>query len=827
MNALKERPRTQAKAQPAAKCHHCGEPIHTVHLNASGHTFCCDGCRTVYEILEQNNLCTYYNLNTAPGHRQDEHAARAQAQEYAYLDTHATFDRLVSYADDTLATVVLDIPSMHCSSCIYLLENLHRLCPGVQRCEVNFARKSARITFLRAQTGLAAIVATLHRIGYPPLLTLDADKQSADARARQRDPETRSLVMRLGVAGFCLGNIMLLSFPDYLAPGEVAPGFERLFAYLSLALAVPLLFYSGWPYLSSAYKGLRAKHFSIDLPLAIGMIAMTVRSTYEIVSGTGMGYFDSLAGLIFFLLVGRLFQHKTYAFLSFERDYKSYFPLAVRVVGTGGQTENLPLNELRTGHTMDLRTGELVPADAILTSDEVWLDNAFLTGESAPVRRTRGQLVYAGGRLAGGRAQLVVQKPVSQSTLTTLWNHPAFRKRTGGYTALINAISRYFTMAVVVIATGTLLFWLPQDVDRAFRAFTTVLIIACPCALAFAAPFTFGHLMRIFGKQGFYLKHAEVVEQMAALDTLVLDKTGTLTQGGAAGALRWFPQQPNNAQLAPAVALAGCSAHPLSRALRDAFVNLDTDATLRPFDVCEKPGVGLAGTVGGHAVRIGRPDFCGVDALPEGAKLPLTYIAIDGHLVGAYTQSAALRPEADRLFADWQAFLPGVGRYLVSGDSPTAAASLPAGWFADDRQRWRQEPQDKLHFVETLQADGHRVAMIGDGLNDAGALRQADVGISLTDDTAQFTPASDAILHGRALGQLPRFLHLSRLSLRIIRICFGVSVIYNIIGTTFAVQGELQPVIAAILMPFSSIGIIILATALTLAIARRVLRKEA
>lgn len=782
-------------------CYHCGDAC-TQTVWQDDKSFCCSGCATVYTLLAQNNLCNYYTLNAHPG----VGATPAEADSLDYLKDPALARQLVQFTDGRVGVVRFDIPNMHCSSCIYLLEQLHKLHPGIASAEVNFARKQVSIRFDWQNPGLYGVVVLLHRIGYPPLLGLDKLHSSSNDASKGA---TRRVVLQLGFAGFCLGNIMLLSFPDYLQPGGVSVGLQVLFGYISLALSIPLLLFSGADYLRTAWAGLRSGHFNIEQPLALGMLAMFVRSTIEIVSGTGMGYLDSLSGLLFFLLLGRYFQQLTYQRLAFDRDYRAYFPLGVTVVGDDGKERSMPLAKLQKGQRLVVRHGELVPADAILISGEAAIDYSYITGEAQPVHKHVGDLVYAGGRQLGSRIELVVQQAATQSSITTLWNHPAHnRSNTSAYSQLINSISRYFTLVVLALGLGSLLFWgLQHDWARGWHALSAVFIIVCPCALAFAAPFTYGHIQRVLGRYGFYLKNAPVVEQLANLDTLVFDKTGTLTQGG--GGLQDHTDLTDD-ERALVANLASHSAHPLSKTLTH---QLGTSTTQHVTAVHETVGQGIAGRVGKHGVRLGNANFVGeASASPEGSQV---HVSIDGRYKGYYAQEQHYRTGLKEAMPQLRA------RYtlqLLSGDNAAARDNL-LRWFAPAEMHFQQQPMDKLQHVQRLQTEGRRVAMLGDGLNDAGALQAAQAGIAITDQASYFTPASDAILSANALPMLPAFLRLARSSRGIVWACFGVSLIYNVIGAYFAVQGQLSPVVAAILMPFSSIGIIALATGLTLGVA--------
>jgi Cu+-exporting ATPase len=273
----------------------------------------------------------------------------------------------------------------------------------------------------------------------------------------------------------------------------------RIFSWLNLALAIPVFFYSGFDYLRSAFKSFQQKQINIDVPIAAGLIALFVRSSYDIISATGAGYLDSFTGLVFFLLIGRWFQNKTYESLAFDRDFTAYFPLAVNRMEEG-EWKPVVIYKLRRGDQIKIRNMEIIPADSILLEESAYIDYSFVTGESRPVKAIQGELVYAGGRLIGKPVTLIVEKQTSQSHLTNLWNHDAFKKtEESKYQKIIDRAARKFTWIVLGIALLTAIYWQITNPSAMWLVLTSVLMVACPCALALAAPFTLGSMLRVLG----------------------------------------------------------------------------------------------------------------------------------------------------------------------------------------------------------------------------------------------------------------------------------------------------------------------------------------
>ncbi len=783
-------------------CYHCGLPCEQTDIVLGDKHFCCRGCQTVYEILEANDLCQYYNLNETPGKSPEEFNS---ATRFGYLDDETVKRQLVDFSDGKIARVTFSIPNMHCSSCIWLLEHLYQINPGVERSEVNFMRKELAITFREDAITLRGVVELLASIGYEPQISLD------DLQRKAVSSSNKSLYIKIGVAGFAFGNIMLLSFPEYFSIAN-SPQFHyrQFFGILNLLLALPVLFYSASEYLISAYKGLIHKTVNIDVPISMGILTLFFRSFYEIVNGSGAGYMDSFAGLVFLLLIGKLFQKKTYDTLSFDRDYKSYFPVAVTRKDASGE-QSIPLSQLAVGDRILIRHQELIPADSILISGRGLIDYSFVTGEAQPQERASGDMIYAGGRQTGAAIELEVVKEVSQSYLTQLWNNEAFGvSKESRITTLANSVSKYFTLIVIGIALLGLLVWLPVDVAVALNAFTAVLIVACPCALALSTPFTLGNVLRIFGKHQFYLKNTSAIEALSHITAVVFDKTGTLTQSGRS-AVEFVPVTKSPApgfQLRIIKSVAVHSTHPLSVAIYRSLKGVST-SEVQNFQ--EIPGMGVTAVVDGHTVRIGSRDFVGTEIL-EADNASRVIVSLDDEPIGYFRLKNQFR---DGLAGVINWLKQRYKIFLLSGDNDREKPHLEQFFPPGTEMHFNQSPHDKLAYIQHLQKSTQKVLMIGDGLNDAGALQQSDVGISVSDDLNNFSPACDGILHGNHFSKLPKFLELSRQSMNIIRFNFALSFMYNIIGLTFAVKGALSPLLSAVLMPVSSVTVIVIATGLT------------
>lgn len=758
----------------------------------------------VYQILNKSDLCDYYNLNDNPGISQ---RIKVRKDKFAFLDDEKMQAKLITFRDDKQVHVTFYLPQMHCSSCLYLLENLHRLNEGVLSSKVNFTRKEADIVFLTEHTSLREVAETLTSIGYEPYISLNDLKE-------KRPAIDKSMVYQLGVAGFCFGNIMLMSFPEYLGIDASETALRGIFRWINFGLAFPVLLYSALPFYTSSWKSIRHKFLNIDAPIALAIIITFIRSAYEVISGTGGGYFDSMTGIVFFMLAGRILQDKTYRQLSFERDYTSYFPIAVTVIKEDKETP-VQLPDIKPGDTLLIHNEELIPADGILTKGKAFIDYSFVTGESLPVLKEMGELVYAGGKQTGGNMEILVVKEVAQSYLTRLWNKEEMKESDQPKSvSFVHLLSRWFTYIVLTIAAITAVYWQINNPAKCWPAVTAIFIIACPCALLLSNTFTNGNILSILGRNRFYLRNSQVIEDIAKATHIVFDKTGTLTTTSqqdivyeGKGLTPYQEQQ--------VASVAACSTHPLSKALVK-YLSPDKKITVTQFQ--ETTGHGIEGYAGGDCIKIGSCQFVTGQTNGNQNQGATVFISIEGEYYGYFLFSNHYREEIPLLIKKLK------NQYslsVLSGDNEAEKETLQNLLGKKATLLFHQRPEDKLSYIKHLQEQGENVMMIGDGLNDAGALRQSDVGIAVTEQANNFTPGSDGIIEANQLSRLTRFIYLCRANRNIVVASFVLSIVYNIIGLFFAVQGNLSPLIAAILMPSSSLSILLITFGSSSLLARR------
>ena len=785
-------------------CYHCGAECNNDKIIFDGKPFCCNGCKTVYEILNQNELSCYYDLDQSPGTIPAEIKGK-----YNYLDNPEIAEKIIEFDDGTTSVVNFYIPSIHCSSCIWVLENLDKLNKGVKTVLVNFPKKEARITFKNSEISLREVVELITSIGYEPLISLEDAEKS-------KNKVNRTLIYQVALAGFAFGNVMLLSFPEYFQVSEYwLDQFKPLFRWLMFSFSVPVVVYSARDYFISAYKGLKHGILNIDVPVSLGILVLFLRSTYEIISNTGQGYFDSLTGLVFFLLLGKVFQQRTYSFLSFERDYKSYFPIAITRIKRDGSHENIPVHNIEQGDRLLIRNEEIIPVDGILINGNALIDYSFVTGESLPVTKKSGDKIFAGGKQTDGAIEMEALQTVTQSYLTQLWSNDIFTKADPhNIKNLTDTISKRFTIIVLSIALIAGIYWFFTDKSMTFNVVTAVLIIACPCALALSAPFAFGNMLRIFGRHKFYLKNTQVIENISHIDTIVFDKTGTITTNQKAD-ITYEGTVLSETEIQYIRSLLRASNHPLSRMLYD---HLPEKEHLPVTGFKEITGKGLEGTVSGKHIKLGSAAF--LNSKKDSKINTYIYCAIDGVVKGKFIFHNTYRKGLKQLF---KRLAKSFRIAILSGDNAGEKENLNKILPPGSEMHFNQKPEDKLQYIKQLQEKGEHVMMLGDGLNDAGALAQSNAGIAVSENINVFSPACDGILDAEKFEKLPDFLQLSKKTVKIIKVSFVISFLYNIIGMYFAVTGQLSPIIAAILMPVSSISVVIFVTLATNFISKKLL----
>lgn len=778
------------------KCVHCGADCGKNPVEWNKLFFCCNGCKQVYQLLNENKLFKYYDIEDTPGIKTDIYH---HSNKYEYLDKDEVKQKLYDFFDNNIAKVSLYIPTIHCASCIWLLENLNRLNKGVRYSSVNFTKKELSVTFNTEEISLRHLTELLVSIHYTPDISLK------NLESKEKDNSNKILLYKIGVAGFVFVNVMIYSLPEYFNGEPLNESLGSFLHYLSFFLTLPLVFFSGSDYLISAFKNLLKGIVNIDLPIALGILSLFSVSSWEIIAGSGAGYSDSLSGFLFFLLIGKWYQSKTYQALAFDRDYKSYFPVAVTRISKEGEHSAL-LSELGKGDRLLIRNRELIPADSVLIEGDALIDYSFVSGESSPVKKSSGDKLYAGGIQSGGAIIVEIVKEIMQSHLTSLWNQSKDEeKEKSGIKGIIDKVSIWFTLVVIIIAVSGFAYWtISESLPKGILVLTSVLIVACPCALALTIPFTYGNVMRMLGQNGLYIKNTSVIERLIKVDSIVFDKTGTLTKPDE-NSIRFVGQKLSQQETDFAYSLARQSTHPLSAAISNSLISKSLFETPGFVEVA---GRGVYARINDKNIKLGSCEYVSANTECNSRETSSVYYSIDDNIKGYFEIGNTYRLGFDSVL---QRLKQKFKLYLLSGDNDSEKDYLET-WFGAENLSFNKNPIEKKDFILKLQSEGANVLMTGDGLNDSGAFMKSDVALSVADDIYHFSPAGDAIMDSSAFNKLPSFLSYCKYSRTIVIASFIISFLYNVLGLSFALSGNLSPVIAAILMPISSVSVVAFAT---------------
>lgn len=797
-----------ANSQMVVDCFHCGVKTKNP-IQFANHSFCCNGCKNVYSILQQNDLCQYYDLNENPGNTIDTN--EALKYKFNFLEDEKLLSELMSFKNDEISKLNFYLPQIHCSSCLYLLENLHQIHKGVVAAQLQFTQKELSVTFKHKEISAKDVAILLSNLGYEPYFSL-----GDLLNKKQVKPSNNKRLYRLGVAGFAFSNIMLLSFPEYFDWGKDLDGLSIYFQWFNLILALPVVLYSAQEFYSLAWGGLKKRFLNIDLPIVLALFITFGRSLYEMFTHSGPGYFDSLTGIVFFMLLGRYLQDKTYESLSFSRDYTSYFPLSAHVWKEGKEKEVM-LNDIQAGDELVIHDQEIIPTDGQLADGTAVIDYSFVTGEARPIQVKQGEWVYAGGRQLEGSIRVLAQKSVSQGYLVSLWNQSNENKEydvpvESDENHYIHIASQWFTVALFTIAIAGSIYWAIADATKIWHVLTSVLIVACPCALLLSVTFTNGHILSALARKGLFVKNAKSLERWRNVTVGVFDKTGTLTEMHRPE-IEYVGKELTADHLDVIAAVSKQSIHPYARAISK-FLDRPQVAIENVRNIT---GKGVSAIYDGMLINMGSRDFVGLSSLEVSQFGALhatnTDLLVGGEVwikwgsvvFGKFIVKSRYRNNLKPMF---KKFRTKLSLAVISGDNDTEKAIIEKVLPSKVPVVFNVKPIEKQRYVQDLQVNGQKVMMVGDGLNDAGALNQADFSISITENVGLFSPGCDAIMLGDSLPKLFDYWRLAHRARKIIWWSFAISIAYNIVGLSFALSGQLNPLIAAILMPVSSITIV-------------------
>lgn len=784
---------TAALAQ-LAPCIHCGLPVPVGRAE-----FCCSGCEVVYTAIRANGLEQFYAL------REDAAPANATGRAYSELDDPA-FQRVhVQLAASGMAHAALYLEDLRCTACIWLVESAPRCVPGTLEVRVDLGRSRADVTWDPRAVSLSTIARFLDGVGHPPHPYRGLDRDGA------RRKEDRALLAKLGVAGAAMGNLMLLSIALYCGLfGGMARADATLFRWYSMLVAVPGLGYAATPMFRTAIGALRARRLHLDLPLSIGILAGLGWGSSNVLRGTGEIYFDSLAMLVFLLLVARwvVLRHQRRASTSAELLLALTPGRARRIDGV--VVVEVPIEAIVPGDLVKVLVGDVIPVDGVIVEGRSALDVGLLTGESRPIEVSAGDPVNAG--TANLAAPLIIRATAIGETTRIgrlVAAIEAMSARKAPIERLVDQIAGQFVKIVTFAALITLLAWTAAvSLEVGAENAMALLIVTCPCALALATPLAVTVALGRAAKRGVLIKGADALERLATPGTMFVDKTGTLTAGKLA-VVSW---RGDVDAVGLAVAVEAGSDHPIARALR-----AHATSPLVALQIEEELGRGIAGLVGGHEVIVGAPPWVrartschpGIEAwiaeVAERGETPIV-IAVDQRAVAVAGLADPIRPDAKAALDELTA--AGWQLELLSGDDARVARRIGAALgIPADRCHGGASPEDKVARVVERRLAGP-VVMVGDGVNDAAAMAAATAGIAVAGSAEIAIETADVYLRSPAIGDIAATVAGARATLATIRRNLRLSLIYNLTAGTLAVVGVIHPLIAALVMPLSSLTVL-------------------
>lgn len=800
-------------ARDTTACAHCGLPAPAV---AAGPSFCCPGCRSVHALLHEAGLGDYYalrgSLDATPTQRPADEAPLALQARYTHLD-----DPAVAAAHDlSPGQATLALAGLHCAACVWVLERLPRLVPGVTAARVDYGRARIHLAWDPAVTRLSTVAAALHRLGYPPQL------RTADAEAERRR-STRRELWRLTVAGALAGNVMLMAFALYAGAMTSDSDLGRFMEALSLALAIPAVTWGALPFYRGALAGLRVGVLHMDLPIALGIGAGFCASAFATLTGTGEAYYDSVTTLVFLLLMGRFVQHRGQERVATQGELWQGLVPGMATRHEDGAWRSVYASALRPGDRMRVAAGERFAADGRVLAGSGHADLSMLTGESRPVPLHPGSLAYAGTTNTGDALELEVTAVGGDTRLGRVVEQvgQADRER-APVVRMADRLAGWFVATVIGLAViGGVLWWQHAGPARAFEVVVSLLVISCPCALGLATPLALTVARGRAARAGFVLRSTAALEALGRARRVVLDKTGTVTEGRVRVVDAGTPAEAQALTLAAVVERG--ARHPLALALLrwaeehggtrehggTATGGLDPSA-LVATDVVEHPGRGIEGWVGDRHVRVGSPSWlppttpaarARLAALLDRGLTPVV-VELDGRVAALAGLGDRLRPEAPAIAAALGA--RGLSLALRSGDHPRLVTAAAQALGLTDA-RGGLSPEDKAAELRG-QPD---TVMVGDGINDALALRTASVGVAVGGGAEAALQVADVYLRQPGLEPLRDLLFGARRTRAVVRRNLAFSLVYNVLFASLALAGLVTPLLAAIIMPISSLTVVL------------------
>lgn len=794
-------------------CYHCGLPVQhagsfTAKVADENHEFCCFGCQTVCETIHNAGLQSFY-LKTPEG----EHLAPPPtlSAELASYDSDEVQSDYVDKLDD-IRSIHLLVEGIHCAACVWLIEHSLAKQQGVVSAEVNLTSKRLRLKWDNRLTSLSTLLQALGRIGYA---AIPFDPDTAEGALARRH---RSLLYRMAFAGFAMMNMLWISIALY--SGADQGEFKNWFHWISFLIATPTLLYAGYPFLRNALLGVWRRYLTMDLPIAIGAITTYGYSSYVTITGSTLGhvYFDTVVNFLFVILVGRYLEaiSKREALSATSRLLELQPKLAT--VTVDGLAKVVPIRAVKIGDLVLVKPGEKIPVDGVLTDGQSAVDESMLTGESLPVVKKKNDQVVAGSINGEGAFTVKVEQVLRNTALAkivSLMEDAQASKAPIQCTA--DKIVPWFVVVTLTLAALTFIYWYQFDFEHALLAATSVLIITCPCAFGMATPMSVAVATGVGAQHGILIKQGAALEYLSKVTHFVFDKTGTLTEGKLrVVTIESFSDLGEDDLLILAGSVEQHSEHGIAKAIL--AESATRDLTLSAItDFSSSAGQGVQATLNQQHVLLGTQSWLAelgfvftdivlnrVDIL-EHQGISCVFIATEAQIVGLIGVADQLRPDALSMIKDLRQ--QGIAITVLSGDKHSVVGAITAE--LGDIQRYAEVlPKDKADVVRALQKQGVIVAMVGDGVNDAPALIQADVGIALASGTDVSIESADIVLSHNELHKVTEARRLASRTLSTIRQNIVLSISYNIIMVPLAMMGLVNPLIAAVTMPISSLLVI-------------------
>ncbi|WP_158174697.1 heavy metal translocating P-type ATPase [Grimontia hollisae] len=775
-------------------CYHCGEPVLTgdsykVDIQGITRIMCCPGCEAVATTIVANGLSSYYEYRTAPAEKAN--LVPEELQSLSLYDNEDVQQEFVRH-EDGIDEVVLSVDGVSCAACAWLIEKQLSAQHGVSRIRVNTTTNRATLRWDPSVTKLSTLLNKIHALGYKAA-PFEADNQEA-----QYHHTMKQYLYKLGIAGLATMQVMMLAVAMYFEVfGDMDESFRNYFRWVSLIFATPVLLYSAMPFYINAWRNLKARTLGMDVPVSIALLFAYFASLYATVTGEGEVFFESIAMFTFFLLVGRFLEMR--ARRTAAAASANLLKLIPRLA-TLASGEQIPAKSLTTGHQVRVLPGEPFPADGIILAGITTVDESMLTGESMPESRQTGDTVYAGTMNIDGNVNVKVTAEKKDSLIAHIVQlQDAAQLAKPRVAEIADIVARYFVAAILAISACTWLYWQTERPDDAFWIMLSVLVATCPCALSLATPTALTCSTSTFGKLGILLRRGHVFETLTKINRVIIDKTGTLTEGNISIAeTRLYSDVDEINAKGIASALESYANHPIAEAFKAYSAIEGVEAVENVI------GEGLKGHFNGSDWRIGKPDFALATPCDTGDSLHQVWLSRDGKPVASFQLVDPIRASSQTLINKFHE--AGIHVTMLTGDNSTTA-KMVADKLGIDELVAGISPQGKLEYLNRLPED-QITMMIGDGVNDAPVLAGAHLSVAMGSGTDVAKASADMVLLGDDLTKLLDARKLASFTQKIIRQNLAWALGYNLIILPLAVMGFVAPYVAVAGMSGSSVIVV-------------------